>query len=88
MNTSFDVFDNLILSINEARRNARDYVTEASFEKINSDWSQDWITSVSLAHLHPEFGNYVKDGSSPATGSNVGGTSKTEAIKEGIDPAS
>jgi len=77
----------LILSINEARRNARDYVTDSSFEKINSDWSQDWITSVSLAHLHPEFGNYVKDGSSPATGSNVVGTSKTEAIKEGIDPA-
>ncbi len=43
---------------------------------------------VSLAHLHPEFRNYVKDGSSPPTGLNVGGMSKSEAIKEGIDPAS
>lgn len=86
LNTSFDVFDNLILSINEARRNARDYATDLSFEKIDDDWSQDWITSVSLAHLHPEFGNYMKDVSSTAS-SNIAGATKPETIQEGIDPA-
>ncbi len=74
----------MILTINEARRNARDYVTDSSFETINSDWSQDWITSVSLAHLHPEFGTYVKEGISSAT---IASTNKSMTSKEEIDPA-
>ena len=43
---SFPVFDSLIFAINEARRNARDYVTDVSLdrldEKMYGDGDRDW----------------------------------------------
>jgi hypothetical protein len=56
---SFPVFDGLIESINRARRNARDYVTDAKLEKRDDDHSltdSEWSVSVNCAHLHPDFG--------------------------------
>lgn len=54
---SFKVFDNLVTSINSARRNARDYVTDIAVEKIQEEKnSLDWITSINMAHLHPNYG--------------------------------
>jgi hypothetical protein len=81
LTTSFDVFDNLIVTINEARRSARDYVTE-----IDSDWTQDWVTSVNLAHLHPQFNTYVKEGST-TNNFEDSATSKSSSSKRDVDPA-
>ncbi len=56
---SFATFDTLIESINQARRNARDYVTDVSLEKLDEnygDGERDWSVSVNCAHLHPKFG--------------------------------
>lgn len=43
---SFVVFDNFITAINNARRNARDYVTDKQLEKLDSkmtgDGADDW----------------------------------------------
>lgn len=43
---SFEKFDTLIESINQARRNARDYVTDLSFEKLDEQMygeaERDW----------------------------------------------
>ena len=51
LNDSFAVFDRLIQVINEARRNARDYVTDYSLEKLDdkmygggsSAADRDWV---------------------------------------------
>mmetsp|Transcript_14432 Transcript_14432/g.20338 ORF Transcript_14432/g.20338 Transcript_14432/m.20338 type:complete len:484 (-) Transcript_14432:257-1708(-) len=59
---NFNVFDNLVQVINQARRNARDYVTDIALEKIdekmhsNEIGERDWVVSVNFAHLHPKFG--------------------------------
>lgn len=46
LNENFPVFDSLINAINQARRNARDYVTEISLEKLDEqiygDGDRDW----------------------------------------------
>ena len=46
MTFSFKEFDNLINAINQARRNARDYVTDVSLEKLDDrmygDGDRDW----------------------------------------------
>jgi hypothetical protein len=46
MMLSFKEFDNLINAINEARRNARDYVTDVSLEKLDDrmygEGDRDW----------------------------------------------
>ena len=51
-------FDNLVNAINQARRSARDYVTDISLDKLDEDEedNKDWVVSVNCAHLHPEFG--------------------------------
>jgi len=51
-NDSFNTFDNLINAINQARRNARDYITDID----DDDLSSNWITAINCAHLHPAFG--------------------------------
>jgi len=42
----FPVFDNLVSAINQARRNARDYVTDVSLERLDEtiygDGDRDW----------------------------------------------
>jgi hypothetical protein len=42
----FQVFDGLINAINQARRNARDYVTDVSLDKLDErmygDGDTDW----------------------------------------------
>lgn len=57
---SFHAFDDFINAVNAARRNARDYITDASLEKLDQELageaSQDWSVSVNCAHLHPDFG--------------------------------
>lgn len=57
---SFEVFDDFINAVNMARRNARDYLTDASLEKLDQELageqSRDWSVSVNCAHLHPDFG--------------------------------
>lgn len=55
------VFDNLVMAINQARRSARDYVTDVSLDKLDDrvygqEDDQDWVVSVNCAHLHPSFG--------------------------------
>lgn len=57
----FLVFDRMIETINQARRNARDYVTDVALEKlddriIEEEPKEDWSVSVNCAHLHPRFG--------------------------------
>lgn len=43
----FLVFDNMISAINQARRNARDYVTDVSLERLDEnmygDGDRDWV---------------------------------------------
>jgi hypothetical protein len=58
---NFTVFDRWMETINQARRNARDYVTDLALEKLDSydagDPAEvDWSVSVNCAHLHPKFG--------------------------------
>lgn len=59
---SFAVFDSVIQAINDARRNARDYFTDYEYEKLAAEddgaKTQDWVTSVNLSHMHPDFGVY------------------------------
>ena len=49
LNENFVFFDSLVSAINQARRNARDYVTEISLEKLDdymygdeNDQNRDW----------------------------------------------
>lgn len=51
LSESFNVFDDVVNAINEARRNSRDYVIG-----VDNKSSDTWITSVNMAHLHPLFG--------------------------------
>jgi hypothetical protein len=58
---NFTIFDRWMEAINQARRNARDYVTDLALEKLDSYDSddpgeRDWSVSVNCAHLHPKFG--------------------------------
>ncbi|KAG7342723.1 hypothetical protein IV203_020673 [Nitzschia inconspicua] len=61
----FQVFDQLVNAINEARRAARDYVTDHSLERLDEKLygddedkhdDKEWVVSVNCAHLHPKFG--------------------------------
>jgi len=52
LSESFTVFDELINSINEARRNARDYITDSD----NDEEDRNWSVAINCAHLHPSFG--------------------------------
>jgi len=70
---SFAVFDALVNAINEARRNARDYVTDLALEKLDDRMTiesenardepseRDWSVSVNCAHLHPQFGEMTAE---------------------------
>lgn len=49
---SFTVFDELIDTINQARRNARDYITDTDDDEDDKSWS----VAINCAHLHPSFG--------------------------------
>ncbi|GAX26321.1 hypothetical protein FisN_16Lh160 [Fistulifera solaris] len=63
---SFPLFDAFIEAINQARRNARDYITDDALEKNEvrlmqddddeEDEPRDWSVSVNCAHLHPKYG--------------------------------
>ena len=41
LNENFVFFDSLVTAINQARRNARDYVTEISLEKLDDSMYGD-----------------------------------------------
>jgi len=61
MTQNFPVFDAVIGAINQARRGARDLVTDHSLEKIDEQMygdaeDRDWVVSVNCAHLHPKYG--------------------------------
>lgn len=61
MTQNFPVFDAVINAINQARRGARDLVTDYSLEKIDEQMygdaeDRDWVVSVNCAHLHPRYG--------------------------------
>ena len=49
---SFLVFDELIETLNQARRNARDYITDTA----NDEEDRNWSVAINCAHLHPNFG--------------------------------
>jgi len=49
---SFTVFDELVETINQARRNARDYITDTDDDEDDRSWS----VAINCAHLHPNFG--------------------------------
>ncbi|KAL7577556.1 hypothetical protein ACA910_015086 [Epithemia clementina (nom. ined.)] len=57
---NFTIFNDLITAMNNARRSARDYVTEAHWERMDSaqddEDDEEWAVSVTCAHLHPKFG--------------------------------
>jgi hypothetical protein len=57
---SFLTFDVLINNLNQARRDARDYITDAMLEKIDNagddDYEREWSVAINCAHLHPKFG--------------------------------
>jgi len=58
---SFREFEATCQAINAARRAARDYVTDVSLDKLEMQLSEnpierDWVVSISLSSLHPEFG--------------------------------
>lgn len=58
---SFENFEAAYQAINAARRAARDYVTDVSLEKLEMERNEnrierDWVVSISLSSLHPEFG--------------------------------
>lgn len=64
---SFIIFDTIINSINKARRDARDYITDAMLEKIENaiennedaenEIDNEWSVAINCAHLHPKFGD-------------------------------
>jgi len=61
LNENFAVFDAAIGAINQARRGARDLVTDHSLEKLDEQMygdgeDRDWVVSVNCAHLHPKYG--------------------------------
>ena len=51
----FSQFDAMIELVNEARRQARDYMTLSPTTTTGSS-STDWNVAVNCAHLHPSFG--------------------------------
>lgn len=53
-NDNFSSFDNLINAINQARRNARDYITDDDAD--DDDSTSNWSTAINCAHLHPAYG--------------------------------
>lgn len=58
---SFQDFEATYQAINTARRSARDYVTDISLEKLameknSNPIERDWVVSLSLSSLHPEYG--------------------------------
>jgi hypothetical protein len=61
LSESFDEFNQLIETVNAARRHGRDYVTGSHLERMDGDDIDDgteipWSVSVNCAHLHPNFG--------------------------------
>lgn len=61
LNKDFHVFDAVINAINQARKAARDLVTDYSLEKLDEqlygdEEDKDWVVSVNCAHLHPMYG--------------------------------
>uniref|UniRef100_A0A7S4EFH5 Uncharacterized protein n=2 Tax=Pseudo-nitzschia australis TaxID=44445 RepID=A0A7S4EFH5_9STRA len=61
LNENFHVFDAIINKINQARKAARDLVTDYSLEKLDEQMygegeDRDWVVSVNCAHLHPKYG--------------------------------
>ena len=55
LSDDFATFDRLVQTINQSRRQARDYVLS-----IHEDDDDDaWSVSVNLAHLHPNYGEVV-----------------------------
>lgn len=58
---SFLVFDSLVTTLNQARRNARDYITDSMLDDQEDDDEDDddenqWSVAINLAHLHPLYG--------------------------------
>jgi len=57
---SFQDFEDVIQAVNAARKSARDYVTDIAVERMNREskdlMDRDWIVSVSMASLHPKYG--------------------------------
>lgn len=73
LQNNFTVFNNLIAAMNDARRSARDYVTEAHWQRLddrvaaaaaddNNNNEEEWSVSVTCAHLHPKFGQKSSQG--------------------------
>jgi hypothetical protein len=50
---TFRTFDQLIQAINQARRNARDYILD---DDEDDDFRQQWNVAINCAHLHPQYG--------------------------------
>jgi hypothetical protein len=64
INASFDIFDALVQTINQSRREARDYVLDPIASKARTtagDGDEEWVASLNLSHLHPLF-YYEKPG--------------------------
>ncbi|GKY95873.1 hypothetical protein MPSEU_000547900 [Mayamaea pseudoterrestris] len=57
---SFATFDDVVRTINEARRQARDFVLTRSNIDDDDDDSKQWSVSINCAHMHPNFGQLTK----------------------------
>ena len=56
---TFSVFDNLVQAVNQARRNARDYVTDLAYD--DEDEENLWSIAINCAHLHPNYGDQTPE---------------------------
>jgi hypothetical protein len=73
---SFTTFDRLMNAIQQARRNARDFVTNPSAALDSSD---SWNVAVSCTHLHP---SYDTEPSTVETADSVSGSPEVINVKE------
>ena len=81
----FSVFDDLIIAMNEARRCARDFVTEAHWERLdaqddNDDEDEEWSVGVNCAHLHPLFAEHSSTTEQSIKGSKQQKQQQEEAV--------
>jgi hypothetical protein len=57
----FGLFDTMVETIHQARRNARDYMTLMNVNNDNNDNDLPWSVSVNCAHMHPNFGTLAQE---------------------------
>ena len=62
LTVSFELFDGLILGINGARRDGRNYLVGSDEDDEDGRGGDRWQTAVNLSHMHPKWGENKEDG--------------------------